>query len=104
MNLTVSHNLNEETQHVVACGEIDVSNASELRAEIEKALSEGSPRRLEVDLSEVAYIDSTGIGVLVGSAARAREEKIDFALIRPQKNVARILKLLRVDDELNVKD
>ena len=50
---------------IAVAGEVDVSNADELREAADKALAT-NPASLEVDLAEVPYIDSTGIGVLVG--------------------------------------
>ena len=86
----------------VACaGEVDVSNASELRDALNQAL-EGAPQTLEVDLSEVSYIDSTGIGVLVGVAHHAKDESVAFKVLRPQRNVDRIMSILGVDSELGV--
>ena len=88
----------------VACaGEVDVSNASELRDALNQAL-EGAPQTLEVDLSAVSYIDSTGIGVLVGAAHRADEAGADLAVLNPQRNVARVLDMLGVSGELGIGD
>lgn len=84
-------------------GEIDVSNAPELRAAIDDAFA-GGPAAVEVDIAEVPYIDSTGIGVLVGAAHRAAEEQGSFAVTHPQRNVARVLTLLGMGDELGLKD
>ena len=51
---------------VLVSGEVDVSNADELRAALDDCL-EGGATSLVADISEVPYIDSTGIGVLVAS-------------------------------------
>ena len=50
------------------------------------------------------YIDSTGIGVLVGAAHRAADQGTRLSVARPQRNVARVLGLLGVTDELNISD
>ena len=49
------------------------------------------------------YIDSTGIGVLVGAAHRAQEAGKQLVVASPQKNVARVLGLLGVADDLNIR-
>lgn len=92
---------------VCVTGEVDVSNASELREALDAAietLSVADDRQLDIDLSEVPYIDSTGIGVLVGTVHRADDHGITVAVIRPQRNVARILGLLGLSEELGVTD
>ncbi len=53
-------------------GEIDLHSAPQLRAALLKT-GEGVAPRWIIDLSEVIFIDSTGIGVLVGALKRARE-------------------------------
>ena len=88
---------------VTVSGEVDVSNASELRDAIETKLPEVTGE-LVVDLAEVPYIDSTGIGVLVGAAHRASEAGHALVVARPQRNVARVLGLLGVGRDLNIRE
>ena len=90
MDLTILANPAEGRCSLAVTGEVDVSNASELRD------------ALDGDFSDVTYIDSTGIGVLVGAAHRAQEAGRTFVVARPQRNVARVLSLLGVSEELNV--
>ena len=84
-------------------GEVDVSNADELRSALDGCLEDGATA-LVADISEVPYIDSTGIGVLVGVAHRAAEKGARFEVARPQRNVARVLGLLGVTAELNISE
>ena len=55
-------------------------------------------------VADVSYIDSTGIGVLVGIAHRAQEIQAVFVVAHPQKNVARVFDLLGVTEDLNVRE
>lgn len=102
MDLTILANTAEGRCSLAVTGEVDVSNASELREAIDNALASEADE-VEVDFSDVAYIDSTGIGVLVGAAHRAQEAGRTFVVARPQRNVARVLSLLGVSEELNVR-
>ena len=88
---------------VVVSGEVDVSNADELRTALDQCLA-GDVTDLTVDLAEVPYIDSTGIGVLVGAAHRAAEKNVRLEVARPQRNVARVLGLLGATAELNISE
>ena len=88
---------------VTVVGEVDVSNAGELREAVDSAL-EAAPAEVSVDLAEVSYIDSTGIGVLVGAATRAQKAGVAFSVAHPQANVKRVLGLLGVERQLNVED
>ena len=59
---------------------------------------------LVVDLADVPYIDSTGIGVLVGAAHRAQEQGATLVVAHPQRNVARVLGMLGVEKDLNIRE
>lgn len=100
--MSLSINTSEDAGRVLVEGEVDVSNADELRDAVDAALALDAPE-VTVDLSQVPYIDSTGIGVLVGAAHRATEAGKKLVVASPQKNVARVLGLLGVADDLNIR-
>ena len=88
---------------ILVSGEVDVSNADELRSALDGCLG-SDVTDVTVDLAGVPYIDSTGIGVLVGAAHRAAEKGVRLEVARPQRNVARVLGLLGVSSELNIRE
>lgn len=57
---------------LVASGEIDVYTSPELRRELHGVVATGAPS-IVVDLGGVDFIDSSGLGVLVGALKRMRE-------------------------------
>lgn len=103
MDLSISKTQQDGATRVSVVGEVDVSNASELREQVDAVLAE-APAAVTVDLAEVAYIDSTGIGVLVGAATRAAEAHVAFKVANPQANVRRVLGLLGVEQQLHLED
>ena len=102
MALEISSEITDIKTIIRIEGEVDVSNASELRDALDTALADGA-KEVEADFAEVAYIDSTGIGVLVGAAHRAQESGSVLIVANPQKNVERVFTLLGVDKDLNVR-
>jgi anti-anti-sigma factor len=102
MALEISSEITDTKTIIRIEGEVDVSNASELRDALDTALADGV-KEVEADFAEVAYIDSTGIGVLVGAAHRAQESGSVLVVANPQKNVERVFTLLGVDKDLNVR-
>lgn len=102
MALEISSEITDTKTIIRIEGEVDVSNASELRDALDTALADGV-KEVEADFAEVAYIDSTGIGVLVGAAHRAQESGSVLIVANPQKNVERVFTLLGVDKDLNVR-
>ena len=54
-------------------------------------------RDILVDLSEVTYIDSSGIASLIEGLQAARKQKNDLALVSVSQRARRVLELARLD-------
>lgn len=74
-------------------GEVDLHSAPRLRDELTRALESSAPPRVIVDLAGVSFIDSTGIGVLVGALKRAREAKGELAFCSANARVERVFEI-----------
>ncbi len=75
-----------------AAGEIDVSTASKLRERLDAAIDRGTAL-VVVDLSSVTFIDSTGLGVLIGTSKRVEDAG---GALRVVATEPRILKLFEI--------
>lgn len=104
MSVTITATADGENRYLAVAGEVDVSCADELRDAINAQVDAGVSGELVVDLSEVPYIDSTGIGVLVGAAHRVEEAGGTLVVSKPQRNVARVFGLLGVEADLNIRE
>lgn len=71
-------------------GEVDVFTAPKLRAAITGLLDEGEDHII-VNLESVAFMDSTGLGVLVGGLKRVKERDGRLAIAAAQGTVLRVL-------------
>lgn len=101
MSLFITYK-HEHTQGMVSVsGEVDVSCADELRTKLQDALSDNI-KQLIIDIEHMSYIDSTGIGVLVGMAHQATTCGVSTQVVHPQRNVLRILSMLGVCEELGI--
>ncbi len=54
-------------------GEIDHHSAKGVRKEIDRALAHYRPTALRIDLSDVGFMDSSGLGLVLGRIAEAEE-------------------------------
>lgn len=84
-------------------GEVDVYTAPRLKEEINQRLEAGVSK-LVVDLSEVAYMDSSGLGVLIGALRRARDAGGDLLVASPNPRIARILDVTGLSRIFNVRE
>jgi len=87
---------------VQLAGELDLYNAHTVREEL-LAAAERSPARLVVDLSQVTFIDSTGLGVLIEARTRL-ENRRAFLLAAPGLETRRALEISGLDRHFAVHD
>jgi anti-sigma B factor antagonist len=86
---------NGDTVVVTLAGELDLYNAHEVRETL-LAECEREPNRLVVDLSRVAFIDSTALGVLVEARAKLANRRA-FLLAAPAVETRRALEISGLD-------
>lgn len=80
-------------------GEIDLYNSDEVRAALARAV-DGEPSCVVVDFSQVEFVDSTVLGVLVEARSRLGERGLRIA--GPQLETMRALKVSGLDRHLAV--
>ncbi len=74
-------------------GEFDLLAAGEFRRLAEIALTEGRHRNLCVNLSEVSFIDSSGLGAILGRYKRISQIEGRMTLVGASEGVRNILEL-----------
>ncbi len=74
-------------------GDIDHHNARQIRSRIDTKVFIQRPSELVLDLSRVSFMDSSGLGLILGRYTKAVELGIDFKVINPTPQIKRILDL-----------
>jgi anti-sigma B factor antagonist len=80
-------------------GRLDLYSASDVKQQLTRAVAEGH-RRLVVDLGEVTFIDSSGLGALISGLKAARFQKGDLRIARPGEQTRVVLELTALDQVL----
>jgi anti-sigma B factor antagonist len=83
-------------------GEIDASNTATLDAALD-VLPEADNGVIELDMSGVTFIDSSGLRSLVEFAHRTQTAGHRIALVATPRNVARLIDLAELTDFLGVR-
>jgi len=78
-------------------GEIDMATAPKLRQHIVNVTND-RPKGLVLDLNNVDFIDSTGLGVMVGAAKRMRMASGGFRIVCSQAHLVELFQLTRLDE------
>ena len=92
MDLTLTTREVDGKTIVAVGGEIDVYTAPKLRDKITELVAEGV-YDIVVDMGEVEFLDSTGLGVLVGGLKKVRAHDGSLQLVCSQD---RLLKIFRI--------
>ena len=83
-------------------GELDLYNADQVRTALANACAD-SPERVVVDLSEVEFIDSTALGVLIEARTKL-DNRRSFLLAAPALETRRALQISGLDRHFSVHD
>ena len=78
---------------VILRGEIDHHNAVRLRTSIDKLISEKRPLTLVVDVEDIHFMDSSGLGLLMGRYKKMQELGGKMILQNPNTSVLKICQL-----------
>ena len=82
-------------------GDADLHAAPELRERLNAAI-DGQTAGVVVDLSDVTFLDSTALGVLVGGMKRLRATRRPLRLAAPRTEIRRLLEITLLDRVLGV--
>src|SRR4051794_7920579 len=77
---------------ISVAGEIDVYTAPTLRERLNELVAEGE-YHLVVDMAGVDFLDSTGLGVLVGGLKRARSHEGTLQLVCDQEKILKVFRI-----------
>lgn len=98
MSITINSSLDNINDCWKVCveGELDVSTADELKKSLHKLVDE---RNIDVRMNfeSLDYIDSTGLGVMIGILKRLKIENKEVYIEKPKSNVRKILNITGLD-------
>lgn len=103
MTLQIERRNTSDAYVVTVRGEVDLYSSPELR----EALTGGLPcdaREVCVDLSEVPYMDSSGVATLVEGLRAAKNAGLSFAVVAPSAQVRKVLQLSRLDSVFEIRE
>ncbi|MDR1816327.1 MAG: STAS domain-containing protein [Clostridiales Family XIII bacterium] len=99
MSINANNNEAEGVWEFKLVGEVDISNAHYFKTQLETALAE-KKQNIRIDLSELNYIDSTGLGVVIGCYGQIKKEGLSVKLVDPKPNVKKLLTISGFDKVL----
>lgn len=101
--LSVRSRRDDDIHTIALVGEMDLANAADVERELVRAESTNATK-IVIDLSELTFMDSTGIRLLITAHARSRTDGNRLVLIRPPARVLRVLTIAGIDELLPFAD
>lgn len=78
-------------------GEVDHHSSEEIRRIVEKNLQESGIRRIVFDFAETTFMDSSGVGMLMGRYKRMRDRRGEVYISHAGYQIRRILRIAGMD-------
>lgn len=96
MSISINSKLDNEFWDVSIEGELDVSSADKLKNQLHKIIDE-KMLDVKIDLTNLEYIDSTGLGVMIGVLKKLRVNEREIYILNPRSNVKKIFTITGLD-------
>lgn len=91
--MRIKNRLYNNTLYIMLCGELDECSASYTRTIMDDLMDVNKCNQVIIDLSELEFMDSTGIGVLIGRYKKLKGKNIPIYICNPSNHVEKIFKM-----------
>lgn len=98
MSINIASNLNNENNfwEIHLEGELDVSSADKLKEYLHN-LADEKILDMKINLENLDYIDSTGLGVMIGVLKKLKTDNKEIYILNPKNNVKKIFTITGLD-------
>lgn len=96
--MQIKSKIYDSTLYVMISGELDEHTALYTRSKLDEVFSKIDFRQIIIDLSELDFMDSTGIGVLIGRYKKMKDKGISIFICNPSTHAEKIFKMTGLYD------
>lgn len=96
--MQIKRRVYNSTLYVVLSGELDEHTAHYTRTMLDDIFDKNNFRQIIIDLSELDFMDSTGIGVLIGRYKKMKDKGISIFICNPSSHAEKIFKMTGLYD------
>ena len=94
----------DETLIAALSGEIDHHRAVSVRTGIDEAMYRELPKTLVIDIGGVDFMDSSGLGLILGRYTKAKEIGTSLVVRNPSVRAERMLKMAGIDRMIKIEN
>jgi len=101
-DFTIDETTRDDGVELELAGDLDMSATFVLEPVLDRVLADG-PRRLVLDLEDVGFVDSSGLGLLIATHERASGADVDMAITGAAPEIQRVFTIAGLDGILPVR-
>lgn len=91
--MQIKSRIHNQILYVLLCGELDEHSATYTRITMDEIFEKPDFKKIVIDLSELEFMDSTGIGVLIGRYKKMKDKNIPIFIANPSAHAEKIFKM-----------
>ena len=92
-----------DSVHLRLSGELDISTAPKVEDELAR-VEPNRPELIVLDLTDLAFMDSTGLRLLIAADTRARQQGRRLLIVKGPEAVQRVFRITRLEERLEIVD
>ena len=96
--------VSNDVLEITPTGEIDHHSAIEARKRADELIKEHKSKKVVLNLSQITFMDSSGLGFIMGRYALSEKLGLSFAIKNPTSAVVRICKLAGLDKKIKFEE
>ena len=102
--LRVEYEQTAQEHLITLIGEMDMANVDEVRAPVMRSMDSADGKPVIVDMSELSFIDSSGIRLLLEAQAASNADSNRLSIRGVGEGVSQVLRMTGLDERLNLID
>ena len=91
--MQVRNRIHKNVLYISLDGELDEHTAEYTRVNLDSLMSGISVAQIVIDLANLRFMDSTGIGILIGRYKKMRDKNVPIYITNPSTQAERIFKM-----------
>ena len=91
--MNIKSKVYNNTLYVLLCGELDEHSATHTKIILDDVFNGSDFNQIIIDLSELEFMDSTGIGVLIGRYKKMKDRNVPIYICNPSTHAEKIFKM-----------
>ena len=100
--MEIISNVKDGILYVKLSGDIDHHSAKVIRNSVDNLIRINNPAELELDLSSIEFMDSSGLGLVLGRYKKQTDIGGKMKILNPTKRILQILQLAGVDKIIKI--